>query len=324
MPTTQLQAAYGWASALGLARENVYGTAVAPTLYLPATDDAMAYTNKLIPRMGSRKTVSDTLANPGQIDVKGSFSIEAEPNVIGQVLGICLGTDSVSGTGAYTHIMHLYAPRPSFTLSADYGGGSVHQWVGCVADSVDISAKAGGLLELKVGVIAQNDVILASQSLSPTFGNANPFDYQLVTSASLNSLPLTNMDSFSISLKNNMQPFYGSGSGRLVRNINPKNAQVTGSFSATYESDAIANLALGATAVPFQINFTHTAIASGSTPYSVSFICPNVIVTSAPLSPKRNDVVTYAVKFNAYESATGAADALKAVVVDTGATAYAP
>jgi len=323
MPTTQFQGSYGWATVLGFAKEATYGTAVAPTAYLPAVSDQITYTNKLVPRMGVRATKGQTLSNPGQVDVKGSFEIECEPDTVGQILAVALGTDSVSGSGAYTHTLKLASPLPSITLSADYGYTSVHEWVGCKVDTLDLTSKAGGMLQAKFGIMAQSDVILASSALSPVYGTNLPYDFQQITAATLNGVGVA-LDSFSISLKNNLAPYFSSGSGRLVRNINEKNAQVTGSFTLAYESDTIANLALNATNVPLSITFTSASSAYLSTPYSLTITCPNIIMQAAPLDPKRNDVVMYNVKFTAHESATGAQDDLKISVVNTISSAMAP
>ena len=323
MPTSQNQASYGWATALGLSKEVTYGTAVAPTLYIPFTNDSMTLTNKLIQRMGVRKTKGRTISSPGQVDVKGSFEVEAEPDTIGQLLALACGTDSVAGSGAYVHTIKLASPMPSFTLSADYGLNSVHQWTGVKVESLDISNKMGGLLMAKFGLIGQNDVILPATSLSPTFGVLQPYEAEYITTATLNGVPIP-FESFNISLKNNLAPYFGAGSARLVRNINEKNAEVSGSMITAYESDILQNLALAGTNVPLVITYTHPSIASGATPYSLTITLPNIIIEAAPVDPKRNDVLMSNIKFIAHESATGAQDDIKLTITNAVGGSFAP
>lgn len=324
--TTQTLASFGFATAMGVAREATFGTAVAPTQYIPFVTDSMTYSNKLIKRVNVRKIKGQTQSAQGQVELKGSFESEAEPDSIGLLLGLALGVDTVTPgvSGVYSHAMKLASPLNTFTLSTDYGKNSVHQFTGCKMESMDFSVKPGGFLMAKFSVIGQSDVILPSQSLSPVFGNVAPFEFEHLNgnaSALINGVQYP-LDSINVSLKNNLAAFYGSGSARLIRNINERDAMVSGTFTLPYESDVIANLVISASSVPLQLVFTHTQmIGATAVPYSFTINCPNIILESAVLDPKRGDNVMYNVKFAAFDSGVNQDD-LNILLVNAVSTSY--
>jgi len=320
--TNQPQAAYGWATAMGINKEVTYGVAVAANFFVSVVDDAMIYTNKILPRMGTRKTKGSTLGSLGLLECKGSFEVECQPEEIGRLLSLGYGFETVTATagvsGGWTHAIKAGSPLDTITISADYGKNSVHQWTGCKIDSIDITAKAGSITTAKFAVIGANDIILPTTSLSPTFGSLQPYDFGMTTTATINGTQFP-FDSMSISTKNSLLSYYGAGYGRVIRNINEKNAVTTGTLSVSYESDFIQNLVIAGT--PSNIVFTFTHPVSG---YALTIAMPNCILEEAALAPKRNDVVMQNVKFSCYESVNQAQDDVNFIVEDFNAAQYVP
>jgi hypothetical protein len=318
--TTQTLAGFGFASVLGIAKEVTYNTAVTPAMYIPFADNAITPSNKFVPRMGVRKTKGQTLSGVGQLDLKASIEAECEPDSIGFLMAMAMGTDTATAasSGFYTHTMKLASPLDSFTLSADYTKNSVYAFTGMKMDTMNLSCKPSGFLTAKFGALGSTWVINTASSLTPTFGNLQPFEWEFISASTYNGTQLPFTD-FNIDLKNNLKPEYSSTSGRFVRAINETAAQVTGSGTVPYENDVISNAVLAGVPIPIVVTFAHPV--SG---YSISFVMNNCLVESAPLDAKKNDVIQYAVKWSCFESTAGAQDDLQIILTNQTSTAYAP
>lgn len=355
MPTL---GAPGAITVAGLAKETTFGTGVAPSglgAWLDFDTITPTYTNKLVERQGVRKTVGQTFSGPGQFQGKVSFDISPTPQVLGYVLAGALGYDTVTASvsSTYTHTITFqnnatsaYNPLNSYTMSLDYGtafeGTYTQQLVGCKYDTLDISSKAGGLVSLKASMLYTNVVPVATTTLSPNYDPAPAFEFQHIGTLSVGGVQIYVTD-FSISLKNNLKPYWASGSGRFVRNINETARQVSGSFTLAYENDTLFGQAFGGynnvisagvgngpqsyltpgmiLAIPLSI--PDPSIGTGnSRDFTCQFKCPNIQITDVSMSSKKNDVVMYNCKFNAYESGTGNMDDLFVTVVTGSNTAF--
>jgi hypothetical protein len=83
-------------SALGIGKETVAGTAVIPTLFVPAQDASLAGTNGFHDRPAPRRHLGRTEPATGMFTGKGSATIEAEPAPIAAFLLLTLGAETVT------------------------------------------------------------------------------------------------------------------------------------------------------------------------------------------------------------------------------------
>ena len=335
MPTNQTLGTAGALVPLGIAKEITAGVPVAPSLFYDYVSAQFTPTNKLIPHMGVRNQIDPTLQGAGLFELKGTLEGYVYPDSAGLLLGMAMGSDTVTGAaGDYLHTFKLHAPKNTFTTSIDYGRGVVHQFAGGKVDSFDISNKAGEFLNIKLGVQAITDAPLVSSSLSPTYTSLYPFEFGMNNVATINGVSLPASD-FSISLKNNLEPYYATGSGRFVRGMNEKNVEITGQMTVQAESDFLFQVLYGGgsfapgagpasvvTGLPVIIGFTHPQFVSGTTPYTLTMTLPNVQFSDAGIDPKRNDILTYTIKFSAASSVQGAQDSLSIAMVNGQATSY--
>jgi hypothetical protein len=333
MATVQILTTAGYNTALGIAKETTYGTAVAPVVYMPFKTHNMAITNKLINNMAVRKSKGMAAPGIGTVDIAGSIDTYVDADSIGWLLGGSMGTDTVTASGAYyAHTMKLGGPLNSFTISCDDSQGSVSQYTGCKVNQLDISVKPGDFLDVKFAVMGQTDVVLANSSLSPTFSTKPFFEYAHLGSAAGGSSVLAgvtlNVVDFTISLKNNLKAHNASTGGRFVVGIDEQNASVDGTFTINYDSslgDFINQQLWGTSTGPapgliarVPLTFTFTEAASSI----IQFTCGNITVSEATVTRSKNSVLTQSVKFSASESQTGAADDLKIVLINSTSTPF--
>ena len=334
MPTTQILSTAGFNTALGIAKESTYGTAVAPATYVPFEDHNLTVKNKLIQNMAVRKSAGQPKPGIGTVEASGSITTYVDADTIGPILGAALGADAVTGSSSYTHTMKLAFPLNSYTFSADDGQGSVSQYVGCKVNQMDISCKPDDFLKIKIDVLGQTDSVLSATSLSPTFSTKDFFEYAHLDSlngglgaSTLNGAAVNIVD-FSIQLKNNLKAHYASTGGRFVVGMDEMNRDVTGSFTINYDSalaDSVNLLLWGAATGPVAGLLSHVPLVftfTQSVTSSISITCPQITIEEAVISRKRNDILVQQVKFRANESAIGAQDDLKIVLINQTAAAF--
>lgn len=318
MPTTQNLAGIGWEGVVGIGLETVSGTAVTPTtIWLPVTDANPQLKNDLAQRSPVRRMKGQAQAGPGQISVSGDFTTEANPSPLGTLLGLAFGQDTVTGTASpYTHTFKMGSPLNTFTLGVDLFKGTIHRFAGCKIESIDFSSKPKGVLEVKTSIVGMNDVTTAG-ALSPTYtGPELPFFFEHITTATLNGVAL-NATQFQFTLKNNIQPAYTSGSGRVASQLNETEAVVSGSMTVQYTDESIFTLLNNCTGAPIVLTFTHP-----TTPYVLTLNIPNAIIETAPVSLKKKDVMAHNIKFSAFASAVSQSDDLNVVLVTTVSTSF--
>lgn len=135
---------------LGFAFETSFGTGVAPTTFLPGTEDIRVN----IPRLreespyGGRNLLP---ADPGRKEVRGGTKGHtAYPNAIGVLLKAALGDPSTSGTGPYTHTFTPPSGPVSDTqalpsVSLTRGAGSrTRRYVGGQLNQLTVNAPVDG------------------------------------------------------------------------------------------------------------------------------------------------------------------------------------
>lgn len=135
----------GRRGSIGLGREVVWGTPVAPTLFFDGTFDLEEERGRLRETMVFGQ-LTESPADAGRLRLNNRTinDIHARPRVVGELLRYLLGVeDTVAGTGPYTHTWNLtqkalfspVAPLPPASISAKhtdlhilrYSGGQLSQ-----------------------------------------------------------------------------------------------------------------------------------------------------------------------------------------------------
>jgi hypothetical protein len=335
--TTQNTAVSGWATVLGLAKETTFATAnTTGEIYVPFQQSQVAVTNKLITRTPVRRSKAEALPGFGTVEVTGSIDTHVDPDSIGLLAALSLGSDTVTAgsagaAGSYSHLLKMGA-QSTATIQADYGKNSVAQYLGCKFGGLDLSCKPGEDLTAKLTWMGQTVNLLAASSLSPTYTNNSFFEWAFIQPCTIDAVPCDLTD-FNISLKNDNKPMYTSTSGRLVRGFNELGAAVRGQFTYPYKDDTINALlwggssgpasGVGATGHTLIIPFQHPSLVSTSTAhYAFTITLNNVVLEDAPIPIQAKGEVLQQVKFRAAESTPGAADAITITIVNSASAAY--
>lgn len=138
-------------SFLGIAKETVFGTAVAATAYLPVKDMNPKDKLKYLEDEGMRGSMVDSYGKiAGPLHAEYDFGGDVFPDTIGYPLAGVLGDVTVTGASApYTHAMAVLntgtGQPPSYTLS-DYYTIATRQFAGVKFSEVGFKFSGDGLL----------------------------------------------------------------------------------------------------------------------------------------------------------------------------------
>ena len=156
----------GLAAQLMIAEEVTYGTFVTPTRSLELVSESMKTSIERIESKGlraGRRVVGKWL--PGKTASVGDIDLEVNGIGFGMLFKHCFGTDTITGptdTVKYTHTM---SPTDlPVGLSMQIGKPSIDgtvqpfSYAGCRVNTWEMGMKAGELLTLKCGIVAQSEV----------------------------------------------------------------------------------------------------------------------------------------------------------------------
>lgn len=138
---------------VGLAKQSAKGSvASVPTVKLK-----LSSAPSLMPvKSRSRYVTTDTGRDNGgsftsRLGVSGEFSCYAEPNAMGLLSYLALGTNADTGAGPYTHTATPANDLPYFTLFRSVGGVIFEVWEDCKLGRLSLEGGAGGAYQVTIG-----------------------------------------------------------------------------------------------------------------------------------------------------------------------------
>lgn len=151
-------------SRAGLSRQTTKGTGVAAATYGYGVDGGSIFKLALeeaeIPLTWSNLDVlgfDRAGVKPGQ-----SFGTVATPNLIGLLLLGILGTDVVTGTGPYTHVITPSSVLPYLTAFGLFGSADWAKLVDSKISSLDLSWNAAGKVSVKCEIVSITPSLLGA------------------------------------------------------------------------------------------------------------------------------------------------------------------
>jgi hypothetical protein len=90
----------GELTSIGFGRETTPGTAATPTVWIPADNVSFDGTNAFNEKPGARKRIGRTRMNTGMYSGKGSMDAECDPDSIGALLALLMGSETVTSNAA--------------------------------------------------------------------------------------------------------------------------------------------------------------------------------------------------------------------------------
>lgn len=161
-------------SALGIGKETTPGTAVVPTLWLPARNVALDldYTNH--ERSAPKQRVGRTVAADGTALGKGGFDLECEPPALAAILNLIMGAESIGANAANPTV-----PTGAPTLSGPTVVGAT-----VLPFSSATGYIAGNGFRVDAGLATQEDFVIASVATNNVTVTA-PAKYAHATAAAI-------------------------------------------------------------------------------------------------------------------------------------------
>lgn len=183
MPFSTIVERPGSLSAVGLAKESVFGTPVTPTTFLPDTgctieEDPGWFSPQVM--MGVRdKQVFNMY---GEAKYTGAIDGPLFPSNGIQLLTYAIGTDVVTGTAApYTHTISQANSLASLTVEKNIGGFESLQFAGCRVGKASIKVPTGNAAATITADVTGRSVAIMTTPTAVSVVNEIPFEFAEAT-----------------------------------------------------------------------------------------------------------------------------------------------
>lgn len=183
----------------GVAVETTIGTYIAPTHWMLIRDENFKFVQDTVWRRPLRAIADVAGSVQGNSHIEGDMTVEVTEDILPQILRASRQTCVKSGAGPF---VYTYTPAhnavPAKTLSISVSrNGVVFGYTGCIITSQEYSMDAGVLLA-KFGILGIDE---ATQSaLTPTYVTTAPFGSGQYTLEIPTATPVTDTDSFVLSI----------------------------------------------------------------------------------------------------------------------------
>jgi hypothetical protein len=313
---------------MGMAKETVLGTYVAPTCYLKYVtgpwDEGIA--EQTIPTHDG--TRSPGLMIRTEAVPQMPLAIPAWPeNGLEQLLYGALGNKNApvpngSSPIAYSHVMPVTQGNPATSLPSwsftEWANGiateaaMVH--TGCMINDLQLAATGPGVVNLAATIVG-NPLDLSHTAPTQTYAASNPFTFdQLTTLVDAVSMKLT---SFNLEVNNNIGAGLNLADGTLLNTLRaPGELDISGQLAypfmdqgdlmkylgGTGSSTAITNIILDHA---LTVNFTGPVI-NGANTYLLSFVFPRIKLTKPTINfDDSGNPITYGFTWTALPATNG-------------------
>jgi hypothetical protein len=249
---------------LGLGIESVAGQSAAATVFLPYTDVSMRGHHEPI-EITSAKTsrIVDVGSVIGKKWSEGDVKMNLDVVNSGYLWKLALGNE-ICATGTpnvHTFYVSVSGNTPK-TATMIFGRDTdIEQYTFCALDELKLDVK-DSLGEFSASFKGQFPTVGATQSVTMTSGTVFSFKDMSVkfgnTLTAANSASATPLNELSLTIANNLEMIYRSGS-ETVSTIRNKGIQVTGSYKVFFDSEADKNAYYNLNKRAMQITFTGNA-----------------------------------------------------------------
>jgi hypothetical protein len=274
-------------TAVGVAKETVWGTAVAPTTadqFIPIINPKLEDIIESIYDDGFRSRASQHQGyQQGFRQSKYSFESQWFPDVCGNWLLGIMGTDGwASGTTHPFTVLNTALP-PSYTVQDFYGisGTNTRSLAGLYFDTVTMSGTDKGPLKATVSLMGGKASTLVAKPTS-VYTTANPF-LTWQGALTLNSIANLKIISYDLTLKRNVLPILAMGvqdpSAALSAQFTASGKMV---FEAADDTEYLLYSATAQAAFPISMVFTSGANTITITMTKAQFETPTTFDRGTP------------------------------------------
>jgi hypothetical protein len=192
---------------VGYAKETVEGTAVAPSIFLPARSVSFSDANDYIIPAQIRGNRDDAVAMPAPFPVTGSMELDLISDGIGYLLksafAASVATSAYAG-GGYSHVFTPGNVSPTFTFETSAADILIMRYMGVRVNTMELKAAFGEIVSASFGLDGIDRVKQATPT-ADTFPDSSltPFHFN-TTQVKVAGATNANVKDFSINLNNNV------------------------------------------------------------------------------------------------------------------------
>lgn len=324
---------------VGIGEETTYGEPVTPTRFFES-DASMKYdvgkvqSKKHRPGKRAPRLNRNVLAH---IEVSGDQNLEATTKGFGFILKAVLGNvtntliaDTSPAVYQQVHTLKKTDPVKSYTIQEvlpTLGGGSgqPHTFSGCVANSIELSAKEGAIVEAKVAWLGRDmdtSTVAAAASypvdddlftfVHGSIGYAGTLTAPTTTALGvLSSAAASNVTEFSVTVENNLDTGgYNMGaSGKRSRPNVLGAASIKGKITAEYTDNTLRDAYINQTPLPLVLTFLHERVLS-ATPSNVvavlQVVIPAVLLKGEIPTSNDGSPITQSIDWEGFDNGSAA------------------
>lgn len=337
-------ARYGYNSCLGISEETTFGTKNDSYSYLEFLNESMKRNREEVKldSINKGRDFEKRLSLNESVDgsVESNFNPAADATVflVKQAFGGTVSSANVatSTIDNYLHTINLgdmesnagtstASDVKSLSFQVDKGG-IVWDYVGCRVNTLTIKAEAGGPVMISADLVGKTASITSS---TPTavFVDTLPLDFTGVTfetGDSLTNVSAESVQSFEVTLNNNMNTDQRSLGDRTIDLLPPIQREITVKVSQRFDTTTAHNRYLDntITAIKITLSSSQTITSStGSAVYEAILNLPRCYLNSNQPEVGGKDVLTHELDFAALKNNTTTAFALQ-MTVQNGTASY--
>lgn len=325
MPFSPIVEKAGSLSAVGWAKETIFGTPVVAGTFLPDTGCTIeSDPGWFSPQVMTGIRDLQRFNMYGEAKYTGNVEGPLFPSMGIALLKAAIGTDAVTGTVApYTHTIteNQTGTLDSLTIEKNTGGFESLQFAGCRIGKYSLKVASGNqAATVTADVVGQSALVLTTPT-ALSYVNEIPFEFAEATMV-LDSHSRYEANNFQVDIDNGLKESYTFSGEHGPNFITPVTLKVSGSFDVIWDSftdatygdyNAMESGTLGA----LSLSLAHPGGGA-----SVALSMPTVALSKYKTDIKISDVVASTISFEASAALTGSTYTIQAVVMNNVATAY--
>lgn len=283
---------------IGAAKETTYGTPVAASTFIPATDIASEDVKNYV---GDTAYRGSAVENYAMYTTQGwgtfSYGGPVYMDTIGLPLKALLGAEDLSGSGPYVHKFGVNNATtlqpPSYTL-VDYNAYEARSFPGAVASQVEFTLAANALLTMSSTwqSLASSMVSKPSQSFTTKTATAG---YKGVMT--VGGTATTLIESGTVTLARTVNPIIAINASASPTQIWAAAVNVTGSLTIIFTDDTFLTPMLNGTQTAVDISYTNGADI-------LEIHSTDALFTAAPITRNSSGYMEITVAFTSVANTT--------------------
>ena len=235
------------ANHVGIGKETTYGTAVAPTIFLPTREvkGVSIEMDKQAVEAIKGTAPKNKCMYPGLVEINAEYEMDAYPQAITHLLYAALGAKATaleSGESAvYKHTLTESFTKPSYTIEEKFGE-IVKRYAGFIPSEFTLGIEKGEGVTFSFNGPAKSQADATAST--PSYETPCPYNFSHITTFTIGSLDLLaiGLESAEVTYANAIAPRHAIGDN-FPKGLVPGASEFTGSISVYLDNASKALLA---------------------------------------------------------------------------------